>query len=399
MNEPKIRFPQYTKEWKKCSLSDIFEERNEKSVITEEYPLLSFTIEQGIIRPEDKKTNKRDFLIKDKENKKFLITKYNDIIYNPANIKYGAIHRNKLGQGCVSPIYAIFTTTENPNFMESVVRNPKFIKKSLQYLEGTVVKLMTLKPKDFLKMEVSIPEKSEQEDISNFLSEIDNLIKISEKEIENLKLQKVAVARKIFKQDIKFKKEDGKDYKIWSTNPIENYFEYSNGKGYENEIDENGKYFLISLNSLDANGNLKSEFKTVSSADWYLKKDDIVMVLSDVGHGDFLGLSDIIPEDDKYVLNQRMALLRNINPEINVKFARLYINYSQSYFKLKGQGSSQKNLSKPDVMKFPIVCPEIEEQNRIVDLLYSFEDIIKVAEEELNCLKLLKQGLVQQMFI
>ena len=95
-------------DWVTKELSEIFTERKVSQTITEDAPLLSFTIEQGVINPQDKKTNKRDFLIKDKDMKKFALTEVDDIIYNPANLKYGAIHRNKLMRGVVSPIYAIF---------------------------------------------------------------------------------------------------------------------------------------------------------------------------------------------------------------------------------------------------------------------------------------------------
>ena len=85
--------------WVTKELWEILTERKVSQTITEDAPLLSFTIEQGVIKPQDKKTNKRDFLIKDKETKKFALTEVGDIIYNPANLKYGAIHRNKLKIG------------------------------------------------------------------------------------------------------------------------------------------------------------------------------------------------------------------------------------------------------------------------------------------------------------
>ncbi len=88
--------------WITKELAEIFTERKVSQTITEDAPLLSFTIEQGVINPQDKKTNKRDFLIKDKDTKKFALTEVDDIIYNPANLKYGAIHRNKLMRGVVS---------------------------------------------------------------------------------------------------------------------------------------------------------------------------------------------------------------------------------------------------------------------------------------------------------
>ena len=185
--------------WVTKELSEIFTERKVSQTITEDAPLLSFTIEQGVINPQDKKTNKRDFLIKDKDTKKFALTEVDDIIYNPANLKYGAIHRNKLMRGVVSPIYAIFYTEQNPAFMEYVVKNPTFIKNSLKYLEGTVIKLMTLKPKDFLKLKVEIPASlEEQKIIADFLMQFDETIDAEQRRIEKWKELKKGLIQQMF---------------------------------------------------------------------------------------------------------------------------------------------------------------------------------------------------------
>lgn len=185
--------------WVTKELWEILTERKVSQTITEDAPLLSFTIEQGVIKPQDKKTNKRDFLIKDKETKKFALTEVGDIIYNPANLKYGAIHRNKLMRGVVSPIYAIFYTEQNPAFMEYVVKNPIFIKKSMKYLEGTVIKLMTLKPRDFLKLKVEIPASlEEQKIIADFLMKFDETIDAEQKRIEKWKELKKGLLQQMF---------------------------------------------------------------------------------------------------------------------------------------------------------------------------------------------------------
>lgn len=75
-----------------------------------------------------------------------MVTYRDDIIYNPANVIYGAIHKNSLCNGVVSPIYKIFYTDQNADFMECIVRKPSFIQEMTIFMEGTVKKLKTLKP-------------------------------------------------------------------------------------------------------------------------------------------------------------------------------------------------------------------------------------------------------------
>ncbi|MCM1364165.1 MAG: restriction endonuclease subunit S [Ruminococcus sp.] len=198
-NVPAVRFEGFDAPWVLKPFSEIFTERHIIDTISDEYPQLSFTIEEGVIRPEDKKTNKRDFLILDKANKKYLQTEYDDIIYNPANVIYGAIHRNALGKGCVSPIYKIFSTDQDSMFMECIVRHPRFIKEISKSMEGTVKKLRTLKPKAFLEMSAYIaPTIDEQKKIAEYFCKMDRLIEIEKEELEKLMHIKSACTGKMF---------------------------------------------------------------------------------------------------------------------------------------------------------------------------------------------------------
>lgn len=196
---PEYRFPEFNTEWKNVALGDVLVERREHSTITNDLPQLSFTIEEGVIYPNNKKTNKRDFLINDKDNKKYLVTYIDDIIYNPANVIYGAIHKNSLCNGVVSPIYKIFSTSQDASFMEYIVRMPEFIQKMSTYMEGTVLKLRTLKPESFLKMEVFIaPSLAEQRKIAECLSSVDNTIEYYTKKSIILEQHKKGLMQQLF---------------------------------------------------------------------------------------------------------------------------------------------------------------------------------------------------------
>ena len=196
---PSVRFNKFNSEWRICKLGAILTERHEVSTITEELPQLSFTIADGVIRPEDRKTNQRDFLIKDKDNKRYLITRVGDIIYNPANVVFGAIHRNSLIDGVVSPIYRIFYTNQDSRFIECVVRRPSFISQLAMRTEGTVTKLKTLKPEAFLDMEVCIPtDQYEQIAIGEYFRNLDRQINLLTQRLDKIKQIKSACLDNMF---------------------------------------------------------------------------------------------------------------------------------------------------------------------------------------------------------
>ena len=150
---------------------------------------------------------------------------------------------------------------------------------------------------------------------------------------------------------------------------------YRNGTGHEEKQSESGKYELINLNSISIDGGLKPSGKFIDEETETLLKDDLVMVLSDVGHGDLLGRVAIIPENNRFVLNQRVALLRN-NSSVDIKYLFSYINAHQIYFKKQGAGSSQLNISRGSVENFEVLLPHKDEQKKIGKYLSSIDHLI-----------------------
>lgn len=198
---PEIRFNGFSSRWRKCKLSELLTQRIEHQKITDEEPLLAFSYAEGVINPDDKKSNKRDFLMTDKFNKIFSRTEVDDIIYNPANVIHGAIHRNTLKTGVVSPIYKIFRCNEDisPKYMGVRLRTSSFIAEIFKYIEGTVIKLRTLSPDSFLNMEIDIPESiAEQDYIGEYFYKLDNLISSKRQKLVKLRNIKQACLDKMF---------------------------------------------------------------------------------------------------------------------------------------------------------------------------------------------------------
>ena len=173
---------------------------------------------------------------------------------------------------------------------------------------------------------------------------------------------------------------------------------YQNGKGYEDSQSSSGKFELINLNSISIDGGLKSSGKYIESADKTLLTDDLVMVLSDVGKGDLLGRVAIIPKDNYYVLNQRVALIRPKNKQ-QTNYLFSYINSHQRYFKLHGAGMSQLNISKGSVENFPLLLPSLAEQQQIGAFFKQLDDTIALQQRKLDLLKEQKKGFLQKMFV
>ena len=401
MSNPRLRFKRADgtdyPDWEEKKLGEVLTQRRDIQTISEKAPLLAFTIEDGVIDPKDKKTNKRDFLIKDKENKKFQLTKYDDIIYNPANIKFGAIHRNKFGEGVVSPIYVILKTNQNPSFVEYSLKRESFISKTKKYLEGTVEKLRTLKSENFLSLSVFLPCLEEQEKIGDFLSDIDEVILASDQEVKKLQELKKGAMQKIFSQEVRFKRDDGTDYPDWKEKKLGDICNIYDGTHQTPNYTKTGIKFV----SVENINDLYSSQKFISEKDFdknykiYPQKGDILMTRI----GD-IGTPALVSKDEKIAFYVSLALFKP-NNIINSKFfvQVLQSNFVKQEFWIRTLHTAfPKKINKKDIGICKLFLPCLEEQEKIGDFLSDFDEAISLAKQELEKWKLLKKGLLQQMF-
>ena len=195
-NSSKVSLYFDNKNWSKHKISEFLTERNEKVIPNPSIPLVSFTVEKGVT-PKSKRYN-REFLVKD-DNKKYKITKKDDIVYNPANLKFGAIARNKFGNAAFSPIYVTFITKLNPVFTEFLVRRKDFIKLALKYQEGTVYERMAVKSKDFLSLKIYLPNSSRDiNHIAQILQSLDTLVSLNKNKVSLITLIKKELLNTMF---------------------------------------------------------------------------------------------------------------------------------------------------------------------------------------------------------
>ncbi|WP_143449125.1 restriction endonuclease subunit S [Lachnoclostridium sp. An196] len=178
----KKRLHGFCGEWKKTKLKNILYERKTYSTKGLEYPHVTLST-QGIF-PKNERYD-RDHLVRD-EDKEYKITHKGDICYNPANLKFGVICENTFGDAIFSPIYVTFEVRKNVcrEYLANYVMRWDFINAVRKYEEGTVYERMAVKPEDFLKFEISLPQIEEQIAIAEVLSAADQEMDLLRQDIE-----------------------------------------------------------------------------------------------------------------------------------------------------------------------------------------------------------------------
>ena len=248
--------------------------------------------------------------------------------------------------------------------------------------------------------EIPFPCIEEQKNISKYFFKLDRLITLHQRKCEETKKLKKYMLQKMFPQNRKRVPEIrfAGFTDDWEQRKLGDLTTYRNGTGHEEKQSDVGKYELVNLNSISIDGGLKPSGKFIDEETETLIKDDLVMVLSDVGHGDLLGRVAIIPENNRFVLNQRVALLRN-NGFADTKYLFSYINAHQRYFKLQGAGSSQLNISRGSVENFEVLLPKRDEQKQIGECFSNLDHLITLHQRKYEELQKIKKFMLQNMFI
>ncbi|MEK3763442.1 hypothetical protein [Solibacillus sp. FSL K6-4121] len=404
---PQIRFAGFTDAWEQRKLDDILKERKVKQKISKDTPLLAFAAGQGVIDRSERKTNNRDFLTKDATKKTYLFTKYDDIVYNPSNLKYGAIDRNKHGQGVISPIYVTFETDEIPSFIELIVKSENFKQRALQFEEGTVTKRQSVKPENLLSLNIELPNsKDEQTKIGSFLKLIDDIITLHESKYDKLVIVKKCMLKKMFPKDganvpeIRLKGFTD----AWEQRKLSELLfpaDERNNRGKYTQDDVLAASLGTELVKKHIFFGLRSTEESVKNYR-VVKSGDVIYTKSPIkGYPNGIirtnkGLDGIVPS---------LYCVYHSIPSINSSII-------QSYFEDKGRldaylcplvnigARNNVNITDLGFLEGTIyISQDIDEQNKIVAFFNHLTNLITLHQRELNSLKDLKKSLLQQMFV
>lgn len=248
---------------------------------------------------------------------------------------------------------------------------------------------------ELAKIKVKIPCLEEQQKIADFLSEVDNIIAMSEKEIESLEMQKKGAMQKIFSQEVRFKADDGSEYPAWEEKKMDNICSFfsggtptsSNADYYGGEIPfiRSGEIHLTSTELFITDIGLKaSSAKMVNIG-------DILYAL----YGATSGEVDISKING--AINQAILCIRPDKYQSSIFIKELLNHNKDKIVKTFLQGG-QGNLSAYTIKNLKYEFPCFEEQQKIADFLSEFDNAIEYAKEELEVWKNIKKGLLQQMF-
>ena len=245
------------------------------------------------------------------------------------------------------------------------------------------------------------PSLPEQDKIASLLSLIDNRIQTQSKIIQRLESLMQGLRERIFKQQIRFRDENGKCFPDWRVNKLGDVCEIAKSGGtprstnkeyYEGDIPflsisdmtSQGKYLTYTTNSI-------SQLGLDNSSSWIVPVNSIIYSMyASVG---FVAINRIPLATSQAVLN----LILETN--INIEFVYYHlVEFQKKVAKFITTGT-QGNLNAETVKGFEIPIPSLTEQNKITSFMSSIDQKIQTEKAILKQLEKQKKYLLQQMFI
>ena len=400
---PKIGFPGFKDRWKKQKLEkllSISSERNDGTYNCDDVLAAALGTEL------QKKQIFFGLKATDESVNNYKVVSPGDIVYTKSPIKgfpNGIIRASKGVRGIVPTLYCVYHCKDesDANIIQAYFEDKTRLEEYLQPLVNVGARNnVNITDDGFLEGYICLPADSkEQEEIIEFLSSVDEVIAASEQEVANLETQKKAVMKKIFSQEVRFKREDETVFPEWEEKNIDDLGEIIGGGTPKTSVEEywNGDTPWISSADLEEN-NIH-----VVNITRYITKDaidnsatkrvpkDAILIISRVG----VGKVAVSPCE----LCTSQDYMSVVPCTGNIVFLGYAISKLMQDKSANVQGTSIKGIPSDEIKAYSIGIPCLEEQRLIADFLSNFDEAIAEAKKELELWKELKKGLLQQMFV
>ena len=352
-----------------------------------DYEVLSVTERRGII-PQTEVFNHR---IATDDISKYKVLQPGDIAFNPYLLWCGAIGQWKGNyEGVVSPVYECFRVrdTDSPRFVglifESGVLTPYFDSTAI----GSIVRRRRTTLPVFYEAPIFRPPLEEQKRIVDVVSSVDAYIDALQQQAHSARKARYAVLHELLSAG-------GDDWTETTLGEIAKWGSGGTPKSdnpfyYDGDIpwcvigDLTEGEVSITEKSISEEGLRNSSAKIVEPG--------AVMIAM---YGASIGRTGIVAIP--MATNQAIAFAYVDESKVINRYLFAYLQIQKQKFVDAGQGAAQPNISQTVLKDWPILLPSVKEQNRIVEIVSSMDEVIQSTEQAVVDAKSLRSGLLSDL--
>lgn len=388
MLQPKLRFKNFSGEWKEEKLEELSIKIGDGIHSTPSY---SDTGKYFFINGNNIKDNKifiseTTKRVDENEYVKYrLPLNYNTILISIngtiGNLGYYNYEKVILGKSCG---YIKLKKEVNKYFLLNLLKTNKIQTYFFQELTGTTIKNLSLQTLKNTK--IKLPIDKEQKKIADFLSAVDVRIDLTNQKLELLEKYKKGIMQKIFNQELRFKDKYENNYPKWEEKKIEELFKITRGyvlaKIEIKDIRINDYIYPV-FSSQTLNNGLMGFYNK------YLFENCITWTTDGANAG------TVKFRKGKFYCTNVCGVLISDTYNNNCISEILGLE-TPKHVSYVGNPKLMNNIMSKIKITIPI---SLEEQQKIADFLSSIDNKIEKLSSKLEELKEFKKGLLQQMFV
>lgn len=394
---PTLRFPEFKGAWRAKHGDDAFKSRRQRA--KDGLPLYSVTMDQGMVRRD---SLDREFASNAPDEANLRVFK-DDHVYNMMRMWQGAVGRSP--EECmVSPAYVVLESKPDtvPAFFDHWFKRKRSLYLLWAYSYGLTNDRLRLYARDFGRVPMALPTAIEQRKIADFLSSVDERIKLLQRRRDALTRYKTGVTQRLFDQSLRFSRDDGADFADWREVRFGDVATFAKGRGIsKDDIATDGKTPCIRYGELyttysERIDRVNSRTNAPPEGLLLSKSGDVILPAS--------GEMPLDMASASCVTLPRVALGGDINV-IRSSLNGLFLAYllrgplRRSVARL-AQGNSVVHLYGSHLAGLKLRVPaDADEQRKIADFLGALDDKIAAVSAQIDQMQAFKKGLLQQMFV
>ena len=297
-----------------------------------------------------------------------------------------------------------------PEYCTQYLQSPFFYQTLENTKSGSAIRRIVLK--DIKQLTIPKPPLPEQQKIATILSSVDDVIELTQAQIDKLKDLKTGMMQELLTKGIghtEFKDSPvGKIPAGWDVKRLNELVTIKHGYAFEGEYFRTSKtnHILLTPGNFNRDGRLyfgpKTKYYEGPIPDGYiLENGDVLVVMTDLTKEmTILGNTIILQSPSVVLHNQRIGKVEPVEDDVvTTEFLCLVLNSDRvkTHVKDTATGTTVRHSSPTKILEPLVPVPSLIEQEKIMSIFSSVDDRLAIGESKLVSSQNIKKALMQDL--